>query len=272
MDNLQNKVAVITGGATGIGLALAKALGQKGASIVIGEPRENRLQEAVNELEALGITAKYFVCDVTDITQVEALADFAWESFDHVDLVFNNAGIGQPYRGPVVDTPLEAMEAVIDVNFKGVWYGCRVFGKRLIEQGTPAAIYNTGSENSFFVAVEGSAGYVASKHAVYGLTDALRGEMPDYITVGMITPGFVGSELIPEPARAMGMSTEEFAEIAVKQIQAGEFYVVSHSYNQVHIDQRYQDVSKAYASYAPRQDGDERYDVGFIMSQMSSRE
>jgi NAD(P)-dependent dehydrogenase (short-subunit alcohol dehydrogenase family) len=160
----------------------------------------------------------------------------------------------------------------MDVNFKGVWYGCRVFGKRLLEQGTPAAIYNTGSENSLFVAIEGSAAYVAAKHAVHGLTEALRGEMPDYVTVGMITPGIVGSELIPEPVRGRGRSPDEFAAIAVKQIQADEFYVVSCSYNQVHIDKRYRDVSKAYASYAPRQEGDERYDVGVLMSQISSQD
>ena len=99
------------------------------------------------------------------------------------------------------------------VNFEGVWRGCQEFGRRLIEQGIPAGLYNTGSENSFFVAVGHSAAYVASKHAVLGLTDCLREEMPEYISVGMIAPGFVGSELIPEPMRPLGMPVDDFAEI-----------------------------------------------------------
>ena len=104
--------------------------------------------------------------------------------------------------------------APLPASGDGVWHGCKVFGKRLIEQGTPAAIYTTGSENSFFVAVPQSAAYVASKHAVYGLTEAFAEEMPEYVKVGLITPGFVGSELIPEGGRQLAMPPDEFASIA----------------------------------------------------------
>lgn len=260
MLEFDGRTVVITGGATGIGLALAKACGSQGAHIVIGEPRPQRLEEAVAELEALGITARSFQCDVTRLEEVEAFADFAFDGGRDVALVINNAGVAQQ-NAAVVDTPPEEVHRVFDVNFFGVWHGCRVFGRRLTDQGTPAAIYNTGSENALFVAVVNAAAYVASKHAVYGLTDALREEMPDHVTVGMIAPGFVASELIPEQARSLGMPAEEFATIALAQIRAGAFHVVSHSYNQVHVDQRHAELSKAFADHAPRHDGDERYDV-----------
>ena len=157
------------------------------------------------------------------------------------------------------------------VNFEGVWCGCQIFGQRLINQGTPAALYNTGSENSFFVAVSHSAAYVASKHAVLGLTDCLREEMPEYISVGMIAPGFVGSELIPEAMRPLGMPVEEFAAIVLPQILAGEPYVVSHGYNQVRIDERQSRIANAYQRSAPRTEGDDRYDVRVLLEPLKSK-
>jgi len=187
-----------------------------------------------------------------------------------VVLVINNAGIGQP-RGSVVDTPFDDMQRVMAVNFEGVWRGCQVFGRRLIEQGTPAGLYNTGSENSFFIAVSHSAAYVASKHAVWGLTDALRKEMPEHIAVGMIAPGFVGSELIPEPMRPMGMPVDDFAAIILPQIIAGEPYAVSHGYNQVRIDERQTEIASAYQRSAPREDGDERYDVHWLLQSLNNQ-
>lgn len=270
MLNIKDRTVVITGGATGIGLGLAKACGTKGAHIVIGEPRQTRLDEAVASLKAEGVNASAFPLDVADPNQLAIFAEQAFSAFGEVAMVVNNAGVGQ-LRGRVIDTPLEEMQRVMAVNFQGVWQGCQVFGTRLIEQGTPAAIYNTGSENSLFVAVMNSAAYVASKHAVLGLTDALREEMPEFIAVGMIAPGFVGSELIPEPMRPMGMPVDEFAAIILPQMLAGEPYVVSHGYNQVRIDERYQAISTADTRSAPRKEGDERYDVRVLLEGLANR-
>ena len=270
MLDINNRTVVITGGATGIGLGLAKACGALGARIVIGEPRQARLDEAVTALTEAGITASAFAMDVTDSEQFTAFVDHAFDAFGEVALVVNNAGIGQPL-GSLIDTPVEAMQNVMAVNFEAVWRGCQLFGRRLIEQGTPAALYNTGSENSFFVAVSHSAAYVASKHAVWGLTDALRKEMPEHIAVGMIAPGFVGSELIPEPMRAMGMPVDDFAAIILPQIIAGEPYVVSHGYNQVRIDERQAEIASAYQRSAPREDGDQRYDVNWLLQSLKNQ-
>lgn len=260
MQDFRDKTVVITGGATGIGFALAKAFGADGAKIVIGEPRETRLQEAVAALGDLGIAASYTVCDVTDPASVEALADFAWDTHGHVDVLINNAGISIG-PGRVTNLPLEKLHALFDVNFFGVWHGSAIFGKRMVAQGTPAAIYNLGSENSFFSAVPNNTAYLASKHAVHGLTVGLREEMPDFITVGLICPGWVGTELVDARLRHMTMDPDRFAAIVMEQVRAGEFYIVSHAYNMVHIDGRHAQLAKAYATYAPRYDGDEEYDV-----------
>jgi hypothetical protein len=94
--------------------------------------------------------------------------------------------------------------------------------------------------------------------------------MPDYIAVGVIAPGFVGSELIPEPMRPMGMPVDEFATIILPQMLAGEPYVVSHGYNQVRIDERQSMIAEAYRQFAPRQEGDQRYDVRHLLTQLRS--
>jgi len=268
MLNIKNRTAVITGGATGIGLGLAKACGNRGARIVIGEPRAAQLDAALSTLREMGISAQGVVLDVSSVEQLEAFADEAFGAEGDVALVVNNAGVGQR-PGSVLDTPLEEMQRVMAVNFQGVWQGCQVFGRRLIEQESEAAIYNTGSENSFFVAVHHAAAYVASKHAVLGLTDALREEMPAHIRVGMIAPGFVATHLIPEAMRPLGMPIDEFAAAILPQMLAGEPYVVSHGYNQVRIDQRYQLIRDAYRRYAPRKAGDERFDVRHLVEQYS---
>ena len=270
MLDIKGRTVVITGGATGIGFGIAKACGALGANVVIGEPRESRLDEAVASLAELGVNARAFLLDVTDAEQFAQFADSAFAAFGDVALVVNNAGVGQQ-SGSVVDTAEAEMQRVMAVNFEGVWRGCQEFGRRLTEQGTPARLYNTGSENSFFVAVSHSAAYVASKHAVLGLTDCLREEMPEHISVGMIAPGFVGSELIPEPMRPLGMPVDEFAEIIAPQILAGEPYVVSHGYNQVRIDERQSQIAHAYERSAPRVEGDKRYDVRVLLESLKSQ-
>ena len=262
--DLEGRNVVITGGASGIGFALAKGLGRRGCRVLIAEPDEARLSSAVEALVGDGVDASSQVCDVTDLAQVERLADVAWDSFGRVDLVFNNAGIGIGQM-PIIDTSMEDLHAVFNVNFFGVWHGCRVFARRLIEQGTPAGIYNTGSENSLFNAVPNNAAYLATKHAVLGMTDNLREQMPDFIHVGLIIPGFVKSGLTAAVGD-LAMDTDQFADIVLKQIGDGRFYIVSHAYNMEHIRDRYDEIAEAYASYAPRYEGDEEYDVRHLLS------
>lgn len=262
--DINNRNVVITGGSTGIGFALAKALGAKGCKLLVAEPDEERLKTAVSALNDLGIDANYHVCDVSELSQVQQLADTAWELFGRVDMVFNNAGIGIRQK-PIIETSPTELQAVFDVNFFGVWHGSKIFAERLIEQGTPAGIYNTGSENSLFNAVPNNAAYLASKHAVLGMTENLREQMPDFIRVGLIIPGLVESELTKRIAH-LAMDADTFAVCVLKQIADGQFYIVSHAYNMVQINKRYEEIAAAYAQYAPRYEGDEEYDIRHLFS------
>lgn len=267
MENLKDKVIVITGGATGIGFALAKSCGAEGAKIVIGEPRQEQLQIATDALAQLGIEAASMVMDVSDLASVEAFADFAWQTFGRVDILINNAGISGA-RGSIHKINVDEARHVFDVNFFGVWHGCAAFSGRMIEQGTPAAIFNLGSENSLFPAVPKSPAYIASKHAVLGLSESLRRDLPDFIHVGTIFPGYVNTPLTGDGDG--GMQADEFADIVKQQIIAGEHFIVSHSYNMVHIEARQSEVENAYARYAPRYDGDDKYDVGQLIERMAA--
>jgi len=102
MKNFKDKVIVITGGGTGIGFGYAKAFGKEGAKIIISGRRENRLQEAIQQLNDLGIDASYKVADATSYEDTEALADYAWETYGKVDVIVNNAGMMVPHA-PVLD-------------------------------------------------------------------------------------------------------------------------------------------------------------------------
>lgn len=257
------KCVVVTGGATGIGLALAKRIGAAGAKLVLCEPRAEKLAEAVAELTALGVEARAFVGDVTDAASVEALADFAWEAYGRADAIIANAGVGGP-RVSVIDSEADAARALFEVNFWGVWNCIRSFGQRFQADGLPGAIYATASENALFNAVRAKGGaYVASKHAVLGLMDMLRNEVPDHVEVGVIIPGWVKSDMTrhAEPA----MDADAFADRIVPQMEAGQFYLVSHPYNVVRMEERWAEAYAAFADYAPREAEDEAMDVQMVI-------
>ena len=265
MKNLKNKVIAITGGATGIGFALAKTLGSEGAKIVIGEPRKEKLLQAVDDLKGLGIEASETYLDVTDLKSFENFAEFTIKCFGHVDMLINNAGIAGA-RGRIDKVDVVEAKKIFDVNFFGVWHGCAVFSKKMIEQGTKSAIYNLGSENSLFIAVPKSVAYVASKHSVFALSESLRNDLPDFIHVGTIFPGYVDTPLTSQAEG--GMNADEFAKIVKEQIKNEEHIIVSHAYNNVHIEKRNNEISLAYKKYAPRYDGDDEYDVKTILSKL----
>jgi NAD(P)-dependent dehydrogenase (short-subunit alcohol dehydrogenase family) len=258
MDNFEGKVVVITGGATGIGFSFAKRFAGAGAKVIVAGRRQKKLDAAVAALEGLGAEAAGFVCDVADYDQVVALADFAEERFGGADAIMNNAGILIP-PSSVIDADRDQIKQLMDVNYMGVWNGASVFGKRFIERGTPAAIYNVGSENAFFNIVPGMFAYESAKHGLHSMSDALREETPDFIDVSFICPGFVQSEMT-EMAGDAPMDVEEYTGIAWPQILAEEYYVVSHAYNVVWIQHRYDEMMKAYEKYAPRYEGDWKYD------------
>jgi len=264
---LSGQVAVITGGAGGIGIALAEKLGVEGAAIVISDRSQTACDEAVARLSAANIEALSVLCDVSDEASVDALAQAAFGWKGRVDFLINNAGISQP-RAKLHKADLADAKRVMEVNFWGVWNGCASFGPRMAEQDHPSAIYNVGSENSLYCAVPRAGAYIASKHAVLGMTESFREDLPDRVHVGTIMPGWVASGLNPPEVAHLAMSAEEFAEIIVPQIIARENYVVSHPYNAVRNAEREQAIADSYSRNAPRYAGDDKYDVRKLIAKM----
>ena len=208
MQDYSEKVVVITGSGAGIGFALAKAFGTDGAKLVVTDISEERTLAAVDALQAMGMEAVGRVCDVSKRQEVENLAAFTVGHYGQVDVLVNNAGIGQ-VPGPLIDMDLDKFRRVMDVNLYGVINGIQVFGKIFTERGTPAAIYNLGSENSIYPCVPSSHAYVASKHAVLAVSELLAEETPDFIEIALIMPGLVETEMTRGTFE--GMKADDFA-------------------------------------------------------------
>lgn len=259
--------AVITGGASGIGFAVARELGLGGARIVIGDLAGDRLESARAALGAQGIDVVAQPCDVASLADVEALAERAFSAWGQVDLVFNNAGVGGP-RGRLWDVDPQQARAHFEINFWGVWNGCKAFAPRLVHQQSPSAIFNTGSENSLFCAMPRTAAYIAAKHAVLGMTESLREDLPGHVHAGLVVPGWVHTAIGDDAVMRSGMAAERFAAIIVPQMLARERFVVAHAYNTVRLAERIDALSDAYARHAPRYDGDDEYDVRGYLDRM----
>ena len=144
---------VITGGASGIGLAIARQLADCGCQIVLADVDAAALTICAYERGSFHT----FVCDVTQQDALEALADFSWATLGGVDLVFANAGVGLPLR-PLLDQTEAHARWVMEVNYFGVWHTLQTFGPRLIEQGSQCHVVVTGSENSIAVPAAATGG------------------------------------------------------------------------------------------------------------------
>lgn len=268
MKDYKNKVAVITGGATGIGFAFANKLGTEGATVILTARRENRLQEAVKTLTDKGIDAHYKVCDVSNLEEVKAVADYAWDTFGQVDVLVNNAGItGAP--GPIVDLTQEQYQQVFNVNVFGILNGIWAFGKRMTEQGTPAMILNVNSETGLYTVGPYMSTYASSKYAARSISSALRLEMPEQVQVSCVFPGLVQSELggAKEMTQA-GITADTFIETVWPQIENGQFYIVSHPWGRDYIHEESEEMLHAFDKYAPHFEGDQQYDSRWLAKQM----
>jgi NAD(P)-dependent dehydrogenase (short-subunit alcohol dehydrogenase family) len=285
---IRDKVAVVTGGASGIGRALGVALAEKGAHVVVADVEEERARSVAAEITSLGVTTLAVRCDVTSEDSVEALADETWRHFGRCEIVCNNAGVGGGTW--LLDSSAKDLRWIFDVNVFGVWHGCKTFGRRFRDQGTEAWILNTGSEHSFGLPHVQSGFYTASKHAVLGLTDVLRAELPGYIGVSILCPGVVATDFwnatrnrpeqyggsaqpAPEIKAIMeqGKDALEIGRRAVEGIERGDFYILTHPHARAYVDKRHTELSAAFDAQAPMKAGEERYDVTSIAFSVISR-
>ena len=191
MKTLGGKVAVITGGASGIGLCMAEAFGAEGMKLVLGDVEQSALDRAVKALTDKGYETISVRCDVAKFEQVEALARAALDRFGKIHLVCNNAGVS--ITGPIFEMSLDDWRWVYDVNVWGVIHGIKAFVPILMKQGEEAHVVNTASLASFNGTGD-HAPYCSSKAAVLSLSQALYSEMAAYTTqigVSVVCPGMV---------------------------------------------------------------------------------
>ncbi len=193
--NLAGKVAIVTGGNSGIGRAAALALAKRGVAVAIGARREDRGQAVTEEIQAQGGDAIFVKTDVTDRTQIEALVAAAVSSFGGLDIAFNNAGIEGAALAPLGEETEENARRVMEVNYFGLWHSMRAEIPELTKRGG-GVIINTTSVAGLrgFPAFSS---YVASKFAVEGLTRSVAHEVaPLGIRVNTIAPGPIETDLL----------------------------------------------------------------------------
>jgi NAD(P)-dependent dehydrogenase (short-subunit alcohol dehydrogenase family) len=194
---IQGKVAVVTGGCSGIGLATVQRFVEEGAKVVIGDIAEQRGHELVGQLGGPDL-ATYVQVDVTDKEQVDALFRTAKDTYGSVDIAFNNAGISPPEDDSILDTDLEAWRRVQEVNLTSVFLCCKAALPYMLEQGS-GSIINTAS----FVAVMGAAtsqiSYSASKGGVLSMSRELGVQFARQgVRVNALCPGPVNTPLLQE--------------------------------------------------------------------------
>jgi NAD(P)-dependent dehydrogenase (short-subunit alcohol dehydrogenase family) len=194
---IQGKVAVVTGGCSGIGLATVQRFVEEGARVVVGDIDEQRGHELVGQLGGTDF-ATFVKVDVTDKEQVDALFRTAKDTYGSVDIAFNNAGISPPEDDSILDTDLEAWRRVQEVNLTSVYLCCKAALPHMLEQGS-GSIINTAS----FVAVMGAAtsqiSYSASKGGVLSMSRELGVQFARQgVRVNALCPGPVNTPLLQE--------------------------------------------------------------------------
>ena len=210
---IENKVVVITGASSGLGEATARYLAERGAAVVLGARRAERLQALVDEITRAGGKASAVVTDVTDPLQVQALVDAAVDTHGRVDVILNNAGV-MPHS-PLERRKIDDWNRAIDINIKGVLYGIAAALPHMQRQRA-GHIINVSSVAGHKVG-KNNAVYAATKTAVRVITEGLRQEVkPWNLRTTIISPGAVATELpnsITEPdvAQGIGQFYEQYA-------------------------------------------------------------
>jgi NAD(P)-dependent dehydrogenase (short-subunit alcohol dehydrogenase family) len=215
---IQDRVAVVTGGCSGIGLATVERFVTEGAKVVIGDIDDDRGKALAEELGGPE-TAVYQHVDVTDKDQVDALFRAAKDTFDSVDIAFNNAGISPPEDDSILDTDLDAWRRVQEVNLTSVYLCCKAALPYMLEQKR-GSIINTAS----FVAVMGAAtsqiSYSASKGGVLSMTRELGVQFArDGVRVNALCPGPVNTPLLKD----LFAKDEERAQRRLVHVPMGRF-------------------------------------------------
>jgi NAD(P)-dependent dehydrogenase (short-subunit alcohol dehydrogenase family) len=261
MDNFSNTVGFITGGAAGIGLGVARALGQRGMTVVLADIEADTLDAAAADLRQSGIEVDTAVLDVSDEAAYRAVAADTLERHGAVHFLFNNAGVG---GGP----SLEDWRWVMDVNVMGVVHGVEFFLPAMLDAGAPGYIINTASLAGHLVNPAMPA-YCASKFAVVAYSEALHAQLASSpIDVSVLCPAWVKTRIAqshrnhPNPSASdtvdptldavhkiieeEGMSVEDLADRVIRGMASKTFTLFTHGRFWPEVDKRLQRISDDY--------------------------
>ncbi|WP_333577449.1 SDR family NAD(P)-dependent oxidoreductase [Sphingobacterium sp.] len=249
MKILADKVALVTGAGSGIGLAVALAYGKEGAKVVVSDINEQAGNETVKQIESLGGKAVFFKADSSSPADNEALVGYAVKTFGRLDIACNNAGIGGE-AALTGDYSLDGWKKVIDINFNGVFYGCK-YQIEAMERNGGGVIVNMASIHGT-VAAPMSSAYTSAKHAVVGLTKNIGAEYGQKnIRCNAVGPGYIDTPLLAKldkehinaliskhPIGRLGKA-EEVAELVLflssdkSSFMTGGYYLVDGGYTAV---------------------------------------
>ena len=268
MEQLEGKVAVITGGGSGIGEGIAQACADAGMLVVIADIEADAGERVANALREAGTEAIAVRTDVTDRAALDELADAAYETFGAAHLLCNNAGVISV--GEIAQTTPEDWQWLFSVNVFGVVHGLQAFVPRMREQiaasGGEAHIVNTGSVAAISTTRAIDVGvYCATKHAVLGLSETLRNELEgDGIGVSILCPGGVATQLfaaernLPDALRGRvtppvgertdveRMAPREVGRRVVDAVRANRFWIITHPELRGTIERRSQRLLAAF--------------------------
>ena len=260
MSEFKNRTAFVTGAASGIGLALTKALIARGANVMMADLNADNLAKAAAEINApeqIGMVA----CDVAEFESVEAAAQASTKKFGNVHYVFNNAGVSLAGRSGKID--IKDWKWIVDINLMGVVYGVETFLPMIKAHGEGGHIINTASMAGHF-STSFMAPYHATKFAVVGYSESLAMELKDSnIGVSVLCPTWVKSNIynasldrpsvdastsedftknpVYETTKALvdnGMSAEKFADLVLSSVEQKRFYVFNDPEARAAIDVR----------------------------------
>ena len=227
MTRLEGRIALVTGGGSGIGRAIARRFAEEGARVVVAARRKDLCERTVTQIRQGGGDATAIQTDVTDESQVERLITQTVQRYGRLDILVNNAGIGS--GGIIENTSTETFDLVLNTNLRGTFFCCRA-GFRQMKQHGGGTIINMSSVAGV-QAWAGTGTYSASKHGIMALTKSLADEGRPYkIKVSAICPGGVADELVDaspeEILRSEQISPYDIAESAVYLATLGPYAVV----------------------------------------------